>query len=27
MKYKQEIIHTEDGFVHEDVWVDKLVSI
>lgn len=27
MEYKQEIIHTEDSFVHEDVWVDKLVSI
>ena len=27
MEYKQEIIHTEEGFVHEDVWVDKLVSI
>ncbi|WP_242221747.1 DUF3930 family protein [Bacillus cereus group sp. BfR-BA-01380] len=27
MKYKQEMIHTEEDFVHDDKWVDKLISI
>ncbi|SFH99743.1 MULTISPECIES: DUF3930 family protein [unclassified Bacillus (in: firmicutes)] len=27
MEYKQKTIHTEEGFVHEDKWVDKLISI
>lgn len=27
MDYKQEILHIEADFVHEDAWVDKLVSI
>ncbi|MFD0771620.1 DUF3930 family protein [Bacillus sp. CGMCC 1.60114] len=27
MKYKEEMMHAKEDFIHEDEWVDKLISI
>ncbi|MEI4828089.1 MULTISPECIES: DUF3930 family protein [Bacillus] len=27
MKYEEEMMHAKGEFIHEDEWVDKLISI